>query len=763
MRLPLLAVAFLLGILALQNVRILPPIEWLWLLPAVLLAAWLSRRAWLQAGLVMLAGGLWALLAAHCYALQVLPESLAGKEIWVQGVISDIPRSEAHIQRFELVVERFAAASDWPPGKLRLSWYSAAQTVRAGERWRLLVKLKPPHGFMNPGGFDYEQWLYQQGIHATGYVRDAEDNQRLAAASPWSVDALRQRLVDDLLAQGSAFRGFWAALAVGHKAAIEPVHWELLIRTGTNHLMAISGLHIGLVAGLVFWLARRLVPAMLLRYLSADQLAALLALLCAALYAALAGFAIPTQRALVMLLVVLGAVLAKRPLRPVNGLAAALLLVLLLDPLAVLSAGFWFSFLAVAAIAWSLSGRLGRPGLLQQWGRLQWSIALMLLPLSLLLFQQTSLVAPLANLILVPWVSFLVVPPVLLSLLFIQLYPPLAGLLLQLADASLSLIWPLIRMLGDLPLASWQQASASPGLLLLAMLGVLVLLAPRGVPQRWLGAVLLLPALLASPERPASGAFSMSLLDVGQGLSVYVETRHHRLLFDTGARFSERFDLGERVIVPFLQSRGVRYLDTLLVSHGDNDHKGGARSILQQIHVGQLLGQDIDDLPHTNKQPCAAGQHWRWDGVDFRLLHPDGPYKARNNHACVLHISNAAHSLLIAADIEAEVEARLLHSRPEALAADVLIVPHHGSKTSSTPAWIDAVAPGFALVSAGYRNRFGHPAAPVVARYRQRQIRLLNTADSGAISLDFAARPAPLRPRAWRYQARRYWHYSPLR
>jgi len=768
MRLPLLAVAFLLGVLSLQAFPQLPAIEWLLLLPPVLLGVALLRRSWLlQAGLVLLAGGLWALLAAQAYALQRLPEALAGQSLWVEGTISSIPLSSPRIQRFELTVQRFEAPPGQPlahpPGKLRLSWYSAPLTVRAGEGWRLLVKLKPPHGTMNPGGFDYEKWLFQQGIHATGYVRDAADNRCISAADAFSVAALRQRLVDLLLQQDSAFRGIWAALAVGHRAAIEPAQWDTLVRTGTNHLMAISGLHIGLVAGLVFWLARRLLPAWLLRRYSADQLAALLALLCALAYGALAGFAIPTRRALIMLLVVLGAVLAKRPLRPVNSLAMALWLVLLLDPLAVLSAGFWFSFLAVAAIAWGLSGRLGREPLLLQWGRLQWVIALMLLPLSLLLFQQASLVAPLANLILVPWVSFLVVPPVLLSVLVIGLFPPLAQGLLQLADASLSLVWPLIRYLGELPLASWQQASASLPLLLLAMLGVLILLAPRGLPRRWLGLLLLLPALLASAEKPARGAFSMTLLDVGQGLAVFVQTRHHQLLFDTGARFSEQFNMGERVVLPFLRSQGVWRLDTLLVSHGDNDHKGGAASILQHLPVGELLGQDIADLPLARKRDCAAGQHWQWDGVDFDILHPDGDYRQRNNHACVLRVSNPGHALLIAADIEAKVESRLLHSRPGALRADVLVVPHHGSKTSSTGAWIDAVAPELALVSAGYRNRFGHPAPPVVARYRQRHIRLLNTADSGAIRIDFPVQPAPLLARAWRQQQRHYWNYSPLR
>lgn len=749
------ALALLAGSLTLQGLPALPDAFWLSVLPWVLLLFFFSPFT--RIAILYAAGLLWALLHAHMYFNHVLPEAMAGEEIQVTGRIADVPQRQGRALRFDFKVD----TSDLPVRKLRLAWYQyrpdTGPAPRAGERWRFMVRLKPPHGSINPGGFDYEMWLYQRGIHATGYVRDDETNLRLATAPWWSVDALRQRLAESILKSERPYAGMLVALAVGRTSDIDDQQWDDLLVTGTNHLMSISGLHVSMVAGLVYWLVLRLLPAGLLRHYPAPPLAAAVALLAAGFYAALAGFAVPTQRALVMLAVVLGAVLLRRPLQPLHALSAALIAVLLLDPLAVLAPGFWFSFMAVAVIAFGYAGRIGRGTLWWRFGRIHGLIALALFPLSLFLFQQTSVVSPLANLFLVPWVSLVVVPVVLLGAMLSSMLPALAQVLFDLADYGLQIVWPMVHGLAQLPLAKWVQPAPSLLALVLALCGVLLLLAPRGLPWRWLGGVMLLPALLVANEVPAAGSFRATLLDVGQGLSVVVQTQQHVLVFDTGPRFGEDSDAGERMIVPYLRHLGIATIDTLVISNGDADHIGGAASLLKNLNVLQLTGQDLDSLQHANKTACASGQGWQWDGVTFYFLHPDQPEPKRNNYSCVLKISTARESLLIAADIEKKIETRLLDTQFDKLASTVLIVPHHGSKTSSSPAFVSAVAPQYALVSAGYRNQFGHPRPEVVARYRDADSVVLSTAETGAIELGFDSLPG-LQPVLRRQTSRHYWN-----
>jgi competence protein ComEC len=460
-----------------------------------------------------------------------------------------------------------------------------------------------------------------------------------------------------------------------------------------------------------------------------------------------------------MLAVVLGAVMLRRPIPPMNTLAAALLLVLLVDPLAVLAPGFWFSFMAVAVIAYGYAGRIGRGNLWWRFGRIHWLITLALFPLSLFLFQQSSIIAPLANLFMVPWVSLVVVPLTLVAALLSGLVPDLASLLFDLADSCLEIVWPTLHSMAALPIAKWVQQTPSLLALLLASCGVMLLLAPRGFPQRWLGGVMLLPMLLMRPPVLALNEFHATVLDVGQGLSVLIQTRSHTLLFDTGPRWGDDADAGERLIVPFLRHQGIAHLDKLVISNGDADHIGGAASILSIMQVTELTGQDIDRLLHDRKTPCATGQHWIWDGVSFEFLHPDQSDTKRNNYSCVLKVSNGVERLLIAADIEKKIERRLLDTQFDRLQSEVLVVPHHGSKTSSTAGFIAAVQPRYALVSAGYRNRFGHPAADVIERYHAARSQVITTADAGAIMLKFDTAPG-LAAVLNRQQSRHYWNAS---
>ncbi len=711
-------------------------------------------------------GACWISLSAIDYLDHKLPERLAGEDIYVEGVIRDIPKSDGQVQRFIFDISHFEIDDKTIlPRRLRLSWYYGPE-VKAGEQWRLLVRLKPPHGFMNPGGFDYEAWLYQKGIHATGYIRKNGENRKIAEAGDLSLDALRQAIslkIQSLLDNGE-HTGLITALAVGDRNPINDKHWNTLIRTGTNHLMAISGLHIGLAAAFGFWVVRRLVPASLMKHFAAQQIAMLAGLCVAVVYALLAGLSIPTQRALIMLFCFVGMLLLRRNFKASNAMATALFAILLLKPVSVLSAGFWFSFLAVAVIYYVFSGLLNNerswPERIKQWSWLQFSIALALFPFALLLFQQTSLISPLANLILVPYVSFLVVPLVLLALLFMPVSSMASDYLLLAANELLSLIWPLLEALSLHPWAYWQKAAPDWPALLLAIVGVTLLLAPRGFSARWLGGLMLLPIILNAADKPAIGDFEMALLDVGQGLSVALRTRNHTLVFDTGNRFGSRLDAGKAVVIPFLRQWSVTQLDKLIISHGDADHIGGAQAVVDIYPNVEVIGQDIDPIIAKNKQNCIRGERWLWDGVEFEFLHPDKRiYSRRNNHACVLKVSAAAGRLLITADIEKKVELDLVDNFADKLQAEVLVVAHHGSKTSSRLAFVNAVQPNIALIPAGYRNRYRHPKAEVIARYKSAGASVHHSGHSGALSILFNAQAGSLKVEQYRKKHRKYWNH----
>lgn len=765
------ALSFLLGISFVQQWAELPDSAASYALAAalfiILLWWWFYRirsYRWLfQSCGFVLAGLLWAILQGQDYLDHRLPEELAGKDIYVEGVIKEIPVSQDMVQRFILKVQKFEAGSPLSsPEKLRLSWYYG-EKVNAGEHWRFLVRLKPPHGFLNPGGFDYEGWLYQHRIHATGYIRKSQENRRLETAGMFSLDALRQKLsahIQSVLVD-KPHAGLITALAVGDRSPISKTHWDELIKTGTNHLMAISGLHIGLAAAFGFWLVRRLTPVRVMQRVSAQQLAISAGLLVAVIYALLAGLSIPTQRALLMLFCFAGAWLLKRNFRALDALATALLAILIWDPVSILSAGFWFSFLAVFVIFYVFSGRLQANSWWKQWGWMQFSIALGLFPVSLLLFQQTSLVSPLANLVMVPYVSFLVVPLVLLALLVLPLSTALSNLLLIAANYCLEIIWPFLARLSESQFSYWVHSASGLTEVLLALLGVLLLLAPRGIPARWLSVVFVLPILTNSAEKPLADSYELTLLDVGQGLAAVVRTMNHVLVFDTGNKMGKQLDAGKAVVVPYLRQLSVDHIDRLIISHGDSDHIGGAESVISSVTIGELTGQDIENLGHPNKKPCTQGERWLWDGIDFEFLHPGkSTYKRSNNRSCILKVSGPGGSLLLTGDVEKKVENRLLAERKKVIQADVLVVPHHGSKTSSTKRFIKAVEPKIVLFPVGYRNRYRLPNKDIVARYSESGANLYSSGHSGAIRILFDSESGVSITDEYRKSHGKYWNHE---
>ena len=557
--------------------------------------------------------------------------------------------------------------------------------------------------------------------------------------------------------------GLVQALTIGERDGISPEQWSVLNTTGTTHLMAISGLHISLVSGLVFALVRAgwSRSGWLVARLPAVRAAALFAAAAASSYALLSGFGIPARRALVMILVFMLALLLNRDAAFPRAIVLAVAATLLFDPLSVMSAGWWLSFWAVLVIAWSSCGRIGHAGPGRRMLLMHVVLALAMLPLLLLFFQQASLIAPLANMLAVPLIGLLVVPLALIAIVLFILIEPAGIGLLKLTAALIDMAWPILQWLASLQHVTWVQHQPTGWTLIPAIAGLALLLMPRGIPGRMSGMVLLLPLLLVRPGQPARGEAWVTLLDVGQGLAAVVQTNSRVLVYDAGPRFSSSFDTGQAVVVPFLRRQGARQLDMLMISHGDNDHIGGVASLVKAYPPRRILSSVPGQVPGRQAAFCRRGEGWQWDGVRFAVLHPTvQPGESTNNASCVLHIEAAGGGrLLLTGDIEREAEHQLLREQRGRLGAEVLVVPHHGSNTSSTADFIAAVAPSIALFPTGYLNRYRMPGAAVLERYRAAGVRLFETGRQGALTVRFSARDPLPRMIAWREQQPRYWRW----
>jgi len=783
----LAALGFALGVCWLQQQATLPgPGAFAGLCAIALLAAigFVKRVPPVLAGGAMFfafaaAGFVWAAALAHWRLADRLDPEVEGRDVVVSGVVASLPQAFERGVRFDFDVE---TPDTGVPPHISLSWYGGlaaddsqgAVPVRAGERWRFAVRLRRPHGSLNPHGFDYEAWLLERGIRATGYVRTpgrgdqgvgAERLETLVPRIPYLIDRFREGVRSRILAAlpEHPYAGVLIALAIGDQRAIDSGQWQLFARTGVSHLMSISGLHVTMIAGLFAALvsfgwrqSERLALA-----LPAQKAAALAGFLAAFAYCLISGFAVPAQRTLYMVGVVAAALWLGRASSASRVLAAALLVVLVLDPWAVLSPGFWLSFAAVAVIFHVSTGLTAKTHWLAQWGRVQWAVTVGLAPLMLVLFQQVSLVSPLANAIAIPLVSFVVTPLALLGAVLPVEWP------LELAHALLNALMATLDWLAALPSAMWRQHAPVPWTVPLALAGIAWLLLPRGFPARWLGALLALPLFAVLPPAPAAGELWITVLDVGQGLSVVARTQNHALLYDAGPAFNATADSGSRVVLPYLRGEGVARLDALVVSHDDRDHSGGAGSVLEGMPVVALW----TSLPAEHAllaagvaaEPCVAGRGWQWEGVSFEFLHPlagaeSGRGARANNRSCVLRIAASGGSVLLTGDIERGAERELLMRAPGLLPADALLVPHHGSATSSSPEFVKQVAPRYAVFSVGYRNRFGHPREDVLERYRDAGSALMRSDTAGAIEMRFA--PGTSRIDLQRQRARRYWHES---
>jgi len=752
-------------------------------LPGLYLYAWCTtslllifglfhyRSRAISAAILMLClGAIFGSLSGQQILDRHLRADIIKQDVLAEGVISGRVKRGSRSQRFEFNILSLQYRDTQPDyrGKVQLNCYRHCPEFRSGQRWQMTLRLKPAHGTLNPGGFNYAQWLFSQGIRATGYVRQPQTAKLLNEGDKFSgITRLRSWIQQFIHSQNLRHGGLLSALAVGIRDDISSTQWQVFRRTGTAHLVAISGLHIGMVAAMAYLIAQFLWRHSLLfrTQIPAPTVARFGALIAAASYAALAGFSLPTLRAFLMLLAYFLLLGLRRNPGILFSLGLVLLLVLLANPLAALGSGLWLSFTAVAAIAMVSStandgtvpdtaptSRILR--WLAQWWRVQLAVFIGLLPLSLLFFQQLSLSSLAANFLAIPLMTLLVVPLVLLSLLclLMGLATP-AGSLLSVADSLLSMLWPILQFMSDSDFSILVAPQPSAGVLLFSLISLSILLRARSR-YRFIALAGLWPLLMPGHSTPAAGEFRVQLLDVGQGLSVLVQTRQHTLLYDAGIHYPDGLDAGRAMVIPTMRQLGIHQLDSIVISHNNLDHYGGADAVLEAYPAQQRYSSA--GFFH-NTQACERGIYWQWEGVDFEFLHPGVKNKEDDNNAsCVLKISSDAGSILLSGDIEQQTETFLrLNTSEKIRNIDVLLLPHHGSRTSSSTEFIDTVKPQLAIVSAGYLNRFKHPHPKIVARYIARDVPIMNTASSGSITLTFGENG--ITAQAWREVYRRYW------
>ncbi len=726
-----------------------------------------------------LLGVCWASSFAYWRLNDALPSAWEQKTIVVEGIVASVPEATERGERFNFDVEKILTKGAVVPKRVSLNDYHAIPDeappnteekslarnhFRAGERWQLSVRLKRPHGTLNPHGFDFESWALAENIRANGSIKTKADAKKLAdfVWQPAYIvlrlrEQVQQRIIKVLA--DKPYAGIIEALVMGDDSQISVADWQVFLRTGTSHLMSISGLHITMLAGLAFAVVsffwRR--NPWLMMYLPTRKAASVAGVMVALAYALIAGFSVPSQRTFYMLLVLAVAVWTGRQWLISQVLTIALMLVVVLDPWAVIAPGFWLSFGAVAMLAYALGGRVAEAHWLKAALKTQYAVTVGMLPLLLVMFGQVSIISPVANAIAIPIISFIVTPLALLGSFLPIDYP------LYFAYQALDICMSLLKWLNQSQIVTWQQHEPAAWTFVPAMLGVLWLLLPRGIPMRYLGFLGFLPMLFIVPPPLKLGDMNVTVLDVGQGLSVVVQTAQHSFVYDTGPQYNAQSDAGSRIVVPFLRGEGIERLDGLMVSHHDIDHSGGMMSVLSLMPVSWLdssFPKALTVPSSTKNLSCFRGQRWVWDEVIFEVLYPglqnDDPHLKDNHRSCVLKVGSRSGSVLLTGDIEAPDEQALLNTQVGALKSDVMVVPHHGSKTSSTPEFISAVAPSISIFTNGYLNRFGHPKALIFERYKATKALLYRSDYHGAVQMQFAHRRIEVT--SARKQLRRYWH-----
>jgi len=716
------------------------------------------------------------LLAGHClgtlclcYRLaHLLPKDFENKILLVKGNISSVPDKQKDYSQFAFTIDTINGKQF--SGKVLLSWYNyhhsetytqvsskcegrmpvsekipysshstspSAHPLCAGQRWQLKVKLKRPRGFSNPGSFDYEGWMFEQNIIAKGYVVADASNQLVNQSYfNYPIEQFREKLLQywEPFYSQWPFLGVLLGLTIGITYQITNEQWQTFMNTGTIHIISISGFHMSMMSGAVFWVINfiwRRIPRLCM-LCPAKRAAAAFAFFMALFYSGLAGFSIPTQRSLITISVFMGALFFQKKTRPWQCWSLSLIGVLILDPFAPLNISFWLSFSAVGIILYLLTESAVEPAL---WKWIKWQIRLFigLVPFSLFWFNQVSIGSLWSNMIAIPVVGFITLPSSILAILLSMVNSTTSIWLMHASHWSFSLLFNYLDWVNHHNSMIIIHSLNAAWMLLLGLFGIVLLLAPKGWPCRWLGLIYWIPLCFPGGQHPNYGEAQIDLLDVGQGLATVVQTQHHVLVFDTGPRFSPSFDTGKAVVLPYLRTKNIKYLDALIISHSDIDHSGGLYSVLSGIPVKKVFLNDKRLL--SSASLCSPDVHWQWDGVSFQFFTQGlNQFSDTNNTSCVLKISTKKHSALLPGDLEKKGEKVLLSYYGDKLKADLLIAGHHGSLTSSSQDWINRAAPKYVLFATGYLNRYHFPNPVIVQRYTTFGTSSFSTADCGMIS-----------------------------
>ncbi|MBA2655164.1 MAG: DNA internalization-related competence protein ComEC/Rec2 [Gammaproteobacteria bacterium] len=720
----------------------------------------INRNKLYPLGMVCL-GSAWALLYAHFITSWSLPATLENQRVSVQGYIASIPITQSQFTTFNFKMMQVEGHSVHVLIKLHCP--HCLYNFKVGDSWRLVTKLRKPHTLMNPGSFDSERQYFQQHIRALGTVICNNKNQLLTSKlSHYPIQRVREYILIKIhtLLRNNPFCGIVLALILGVTAYISSSQWQVFRITGTGHLVAISGLHIGLVAMLFAKIAgmiwNRLPNAPL--YIPTLQIQASAGVAAAIIYSILAGLSPSTQRALIMIIFMLASIIFQRHLTPFRSLLFALGVIIVIDPFATLLCGFWLSFIAVFLLLYGMSARLSAPKGWWKFGRAQGVITIGMMPTVLFFFQQTSPLSIPANLIAIPWISFLVVPSCLIGMVCLMISAKLGTPILKFSLLLLLWIWGLLEKLAQFTVIIF-HAYLNNTIAILSHMASYIFLLPTGMMHRWMAALWSLPLFVFEPAIIPANSLQLTVFDVGQGLATMIRTPHHVLIFDTGAKLSEDFDMGKRVILPYLSRLGLKKIDVLTVSHGDNDHRGGAQSLLKSLQVASIITSVPQHFKDQQPQNCWENMTWKWDGVTFTFLSPvkDRSLKG-NNASCVLKITQGKQGILLTGDIEKEAEDLLIERHLKELAATILVVPHHGSNTSSSDNFIKAVSPLYAIFSCGYLNSYHHPHPDVLHRYKSQRVTTFNTVFSGAITMTLFPDSDMVTIKEFRQKQRKIWH-----
>ena len=807
------------------------PDYWRWICAAVVIASLLGARinyVFIQSHHVS-----GSLLAACCCSLgfawnahyaqdrlsNVLSIEHEGKDLVLEGRVNALPQSSPSSAKFSFEVDQAFLGREriesFPP-QIYLSWQPAwrnpqdVPAVIPGQRWEFKVKIKRPYGSFNPHTFDFERWAFHQDFGASGSVRSGKlilekdiAFTEFALAMEYQRWKLRQK-IKRLLPRDARYGGVIVALVMGDQNAIDQEDWRVFNATGIGHLISISGLHVTMLAGFGAMLAtllwrRNTLPLLV----PVGKVAAAAGFLTAFVYAWLAGFQIPAQRTMYMVGVVAFALWSGRNPRSFDIWWWALFFVLVIDPMAPYTPGFWLSFGAVAAILYAMQDSDGLLGLptgrelevhwkdrviqaLREACRVQAVVTIALLPLTLYWFYQVSIVSPLANAIAIPVVSYIVTPLAIAG----ALLPDFIGRLLLIpAHATMDYLAIMLAWMANWKWSIAWSSQPTWWAIALSTIGIIIAIRPGSMQEAWVSRVmgLVLCAILfiqpLTNTHLKKGEFRATVLDVGQGTAVLIETKTKRLLYDTGP-IQGKDNAGQRIILPYLRGRGINQIDRMVISHSDSDHIGGAATLLKEIGFDSMMGS----LPSTNPLltnleerkipaiPCRFGQRWSWDGVDFHIWHPhehtifeDQQPRKPNEVSCVLEVRNQSTSFWLTGDVEKQGEAEITehltqtalnHLKDKNL---IFMAPHHGSKTSSSQELLTALSPDEAFAQNGYRNRYGHPHPTVTARYQGMNIPFYQTPTTGAQVWSFYnASKLNEDPLFQRRHSQRLWHRLPI-